>query len=134
MSGSSRVDGRDLAKRGAAAVVLSLVANWVVLGAVLAGDLVDPFDPLSVAPVTGLTVLGAVGATLVYRLVARRSATPDRTFTIVAAVVLGLSFLPDLALLRVDPAAAVPAVVVLMAMHVVVAVICVVVLTGRAWE
>jgi hypothetical protein len=52
-------------------------------------------------------------------------------FTRVAVVVLLLSFVPDVLLLQADPAATVPAVIVLMVMHVVVAVVCVASLTGR---
>ena len=74
---------------------------------------------------------GVVGATLVYALLLRRSRAPRRTFVRVAAAVLVLSFLPDLALLALDPAATVGGVVVLMLMHVVVAAASVGVLTRR---
>ncbi|MCU4925343.1 DUF6069 family protein [Halobacteria archaeon AArc-dxtr1] len=131
-SDAQSLDGRTLLTRGALATVLSVVANWIVLWAALAVDTVEPFDPLSVPPVTLLTVLGALGATLVYGVLTRVSETPDRTFTRLAAVVLVLSFLPDVALLELDPNATVPAVVVLMLMHVVVAVSCVAVLTNVA--
>ena len=128
--GTTPIDGRTLAKRGFVTVLLSLGTNWIVLWAVLAVGLVRPFDALSVPPVTLLTVLGAVGATLAYGMITRLSTTPDRTFTVVALVVLVLSFLPDLAILQFDPAATAPAVAVLAVMHVTVATICILVLTG----
>lgn len=126
-----RTTGRTLAIRGALAVALSLVVNLVVLQVVLALGLAEPFEPLSIPPVAIFTALGAIGATVVYALLDRYSTRPDRTFTVVAGVVLALSFLPDLALLRLDPAATVAGVVVLMGLHVTVAAICVVALTGR---
>ncbi|MDZ7689039.1 MAG: DUF6069 family protein [Halobacteriales archaeon] len=125
------IETRELAKRGAIAVVLSVVVNLVVLQAVLVGDLVQQFEPLNVGPVALFSALGAVGATVAYAVVDRFSETPDRTFVVVAVVVLVLSFVPDIFLLQAEPAATVPAVVVLMVMHVVVAVASVASLTGR---
>jgi len=125
------IESRELAKRGAIAVVLSVVVNLVVLQAVLVPELVQQFEPLNVAPVALFSALGAVGATVAYAVVDKFSETPDRTFTRVAVVVLLLSFVPDVLLLQAEPTATVPAVVVLMVMHVVVAVACVVSLTGR---
>ena len=128
---AGRISARELAKRGALAVGASLLANWLLLGAVLAGNVVEPFGALSFPPVTFLTAVGAVGATLVYAAFTRVADNPDRIFLLVAAVVLVLSFVPDVALLEVDPGATVPGVVVLMLMHVTVAVICVAALTDR---
>ena len=129
--GGVRIGTRELAKRGALAVGASVLANWLLLGAVLTGTIVEPFDALSFPPVTLLTVLGTVGAIFVYGGLTRVVADPDRAFLIVAVAVLVLSFIPDIALLEVDPGATVPGVVVLMLMHVVVAVICVATLTDR---
>jgi hypothetical protein len=125
------VETKELAKRGGIAAVLSVVANLVVLQAVLVPELVQGFEPLNVGPVAVFSVLGAVGATVAYGVVDRLSETPDRTFVVVAAVVLLVSFVPDVLMLQADPAATAPAVAVLMFMHVVVAVACVVSLTGR---
>jgi hypothetical protein len=125
------VETKELAKRGGIAAVLSVVANLVVLQAVLVPELVQGFEPLNVGPVAIFSVLGAVGATVAYGVVDRLSETPDRTFVVVAAVVLLVSFVPDVLMLQADPAATAPAVAVLMFMHVVVAVACVVSLTGR---
>lgn len=112
-------------------MVLSVVANLVVLQAVLVPELVQQFEPLNVGPVAIFSVLGAVGATVAYAVVDRLSETPDRTFVVVAVVVLLLSFVPDILMLQADPAATVPAAGVLMFMHVVVAAACVASLTGR---
>lgn len=125
------VETKELAKRGGIAVVLSVVANLVVLQAVLVPELVQGFEPLNVGPVALFSVLGAVGATVSYGVVDRFSEAPDRTFVVVAVVVLLLSFVPDVLMLQSDPAATAPAVAVLMVMHVVVAAACVASLTGR---
>ena len=120
-----------LAVRGGVAAVLSLVVNGVLLGIVLTVDLVATFDALSIPPVAGLTVLGVVGASVVYGFLTGRVDDPDRTFIIVAAVVLVLSFVPTGSLLAFDDDAVVGGVVVLMIMHVVVAAVCVWALTDR---
>ena len=76
---------------------------------------------LTIPPVAFLSALGAGGATVVYWLLGRFGSGVDPTFVRVAAGALLLSFVPDVALLALDPAATPLAVVVLMAMHVVVA-------------
>ncbi|MFC7204574.1 DUF6069 family protein [Haloferax namakaokahaiae] len=125
-----------LARRGAVAIALSVVANALVLAVVLASGAVQPFAPLSYPPVVLFSALGALGAVLVYAILSSRVENPDRTFTRVAAAVLVVSFVPDIGLLFGDPLATVPGVVVLMVMHAIVAGICVGTLTrvGRAPE
>lgn len=111
----------SLPVRGGLAVVGAVLANVVlVLGANALG-VAPEFRALTIPPVAFLSALGATGATVVYRLGHRYASDPDRTFVRVAAVVLVLSFVPDVALLATDPAATPLGVVVLMAMHVVVA-------------
>ncbi len=53
-----------------------------------------------------------------YGLLTRRSATPDRTFVRVAAVVLVLSFAPNIGLALFDDAVTTSEAVGLMALHV----------------
>ena len=48
--------------------------------------------PLGWGPVIASSAIGAIGATIVYGVITRYSTQPNRTFTIVAAVVLVLSF------------------------------------------
>ncbi len=107
--------------RGGLAVVLSVLANVALIVGIESLDLAPGFRALTVPPVVSLTVLGAVGATVVYGLLGRYVADVDRTFLRVAGAVLVLSFVPDVALLAGDPAATVAGVVVLMIMHVTVA-------------
>ncbi|UPW01101.1 DUF6069 family protein [Halorussus gelatinilyticus] len=114
------------------AVALSVLANAVVLTAALALDVAPGLRTVAWPPVLFLTVVGAVGAVVAYWALSRFSDAPDRQFTLLAAVVLVLSFVPDLVLLSVDPAATVAGVAVLMVMHVTVAAACVGALTRRA--
>lgn len=125
-----RFGGSSIMKRGGLAVALSIVANAAVLWIALAADIAPGFSPLSWPPVLLLTIVGAAGGTVVYWLVARRSERPARQFTVIAAIVLVLSFIPDVVLLPGTPDATTAGIVVLMLMHVIVAAICVGALTG----
>ncbi|MFC7028952.1 DUF6069 family protein [Halomicroarcula sp. GCM10025324] len=107
--------------RAGVAIVLGVLVNvGIVLGATSLG-VAPGFRPLSVPPVAIFSAVGAVGAVVVYQGFRRYVDRADYYFVRVAAVVLVLSFLPDVGLLFGDPAATVPGVVVLMLMHVVVA-------------
>lgn len=110
--------------RGGLAVAVAVLANVVFVVGVGALGIAPGFSALTVPPVAFLSALGAAGATVVYWLLRRYAGDADRadrTFVRVAVGALVLSFVPDLALLRFDPAATPVAVVVLMVMHVVVA-------------
>lgn len=85
------------------------------------------FGPLAVWPVIMNSAVAAIGATLVYGVVTRYAARPNRTFTIIAGVALVLSFAMFLA---PDMAGAPPRVFTTLAvMHVTAAVTIVAVLT-----
>lgn len=92
------VDAVRLAGYGVTALVAVCIVNVVVLSAGLAlfeypSEFVGgPFGPLAVGPVLVNSVVAAVGATIVYGIVARFSTYPNRTFTRTAAAVLVLSF------------------------------------------
>jgi hypothetical protein len=128
------VRSRSLAVRGGIAVVLSVIANALVLVVVQALEIAPDFQALTFPPVLFLSAAGAVGAVAVYWLLDSRAERPARTFRRVAAAVLVVSFVPDLALLALDEAATGPGVVVLMLMHVVVAAVAVGVLVGWSGE
>jgi hypothetical protein len=115
------VRNRSLPVRTALAGVLGVVLNAALVQVAAAASIAPDFRALTLPPVAFLSILGVVGAAVVYVLLGRYVEDRDRTFTRVAAVVLVLSFLPDIALLAVDPAATALGVVVLMVMHVVVA-------------
>lgn len=112
---------RTLAVRGAAALVVGVAVNVALVYAAGALGVAPGFRALAVPPVAFLSAVGAVAATATYWLLQRRGANADRLFVRVAAVVLVLSFLPDVGLLVADDAATVAGVLLLMVMHVVVA-------------
>jgi hypothetical protein len=119
---------------GAFAGALAVIANVVIL--YFAKPLAPALMPLNIAPVVIWTIIGTLGATLVYRFIAGRSAAPGRAFVIVAVIALLISFAPDIALL-VNPnpmfgQVTAPGVYSLMAMHVVAAAIIVTTLIRRS--
>ena len=117
--------GAPLWRAGLYAGVGALVANFIVL--YFTRPLAPDFVALSPIPVIIWTVLGTIGATLVYALVRRLSRTPERTFLIVAIVVLLISFIPDWWVWNTKPptfkVVTLGGIYALMAMHVVAAVI-----------
>lgn len=122
-----------IARRGALAVALSAAGNALLLTAILASNAVPPFMALAYGPVIFVSLLGALGATVVYALLARRVTNPDRTFVRIAAVALLLSVAPNVALFLSDPAVTLGVLLSLASMHVVAAVASVGALTrGRA--
>ena len=125
----ARVGTRTIATRGILAIVVASVVNGVLVAVVPPAIGHHPFPPLSLPPVLLFTVLGVVGATVVYAVLQRLTARPDRTFAIVAAVVLLISFVPDLTFARTLPGATTTGIVLLMVMHVVAAVVSVAILT-----
>jgi hypothetical protein len=107
---------------GPLAVLAAVIANvFVSITAVALLGISPEFDPLHVGPVIGFTVVGVLGAVIVFALVARFSRRPVRLFRRITLVVLLLSFVPDLSLLYASPYAGttVQSVIVLMLMHVV---------------
>lgn len=119
-----------IVRRGLGVVVLSLVANGVLLLAVRTSGTIPVFRPLSWGSVIVLTVIGAVGATLAFWTVVRFAADPVRTYRSLAVVFLFLSFVPDVTLAPNFPGSTIPGIVVLMAMHVIVAGIAIGLFTG----
>lgn len=130
---SSSVGTFRLAKFGLIALLVVSIVNVLVLYIGLAivefpSEFVGgPFGPLAVGPVVMNSAVAAIGATLVYGVVTRYAARPNRTFAIIAGVVLVLSFTMFLA---PGLAGAPPSVfAALAAMHVIAAVAIVGVLT-----
>ncbi|MFC5368352.1 DUF6069 family protein [Salinirubrum litoreum] len=119
---TARFTTTAIVRRGALALLLSAAANALLLAAILASGAVPPFMALAYGPVIFVSLLGALGATVVYALLARRVTDPDRTFVRVAAVALLLSFAPNVALYLSDPAVTLGVLLSLASMHVVAAV------------
>ncbi len=118
--GGKRISFRRLLWVGPLAVLASVIANVLVsITAVALVGISPEFEPLHLRPVIGFTVVGVLGALLVFALVARFSRRPVRLFRRIALVVLLLSFMPDLSLLNASPYAGttVQSVIALMLMH-----------------
>jgi len=130
--GGKRISFRRLLWVGPLAVLASVIANVLVSITTVALVGISPeFEPLHLRPVIGFTIVGVLGAVLVFALVARFSRRPVRLFRRIALVVLLLSFMPDLSLLNASPYAGttVQSVIALMLMHVVACLISVSLLT-----
>jgi hypothetical protein len=113
---------------GAGLVLVATVAN-VLIAIALRNALGVPaaFQALSTPAVASGTIVGMIGATLVFAWVARSQADPRRTFVLIAAAGLIVSWLPDLAIwaTAVFPATTTRGILSLMALHIVAAVLAV---------
>jgi hypothetical protein len=106
---------------GPLAIIASAIANALLQQIAAALLRPDPaFLPLSFGPPIFFTVVGVLGAVIVFALVARFARDPIPLFRRIALVVLIVSFVPDVLMLFANtPGATVANVVVLMLMHVV---------------
>jgi Family of unknown function (DUF6069) len=118
------------AKYGLLAVLISIIAN-AILRVIAYQVIAIPADfwPLRWEIVITSTAVTAIGATVVYWVSARFSQRPNRTFVIIAALVLLLSFVSFIASPQILAEAPTSVSVSLAGMHVSVAVICVSFLT-----
>jgi len=116
---------------GPLTVLVSIVAVLVVRTVTVALLHPDPeFTPLSWDSSIVLTTVFVTSAVLVFVLVARFALNPIRTYRIIAAVVLMISFLPDIAVGRSHTAGANwPNAFALMTMHVTAWAVCVTMLS-----
>jgi len=103
---------------------MATVAN-VLIAMALRNGLGVPaaFQPLATPGVAGGTIVGMIGATLVFAWVARTQPDPRRTFVLIATAGLIVSWLPDLAIwaTAVFPGTTTTGILSLMALHVVAA-------------
>jgi len=121
---------RPLLVRGALAVVVSALANAILLAAVLGTDAVPQTVHLTYPRVIVFTAVGAAAGVIVFAALRSRVADPASTFRKVAVVALVLSLVPDVGLISADPTVTPAVAVVLMAMHVVAAAVTVEALVG----
>lgn len=103
------------------------------------GSAITPFDPAfiilkDVSATILFTIVPAIVAVLLYALLLRFTANPERIFTIIAVVALIASLIPDITYLPTVPGASTGQIGLLMLMHVVAAVVIVgmlITLTGE---
>jgi Family of unknown function (DUF6069) len=119
---------------GLAAVVAAGLANIIVF---YLGDAVIGYDPefveLGSAIGDGIfTMVLAIPAVLVYAVLLRRSSNPVRHFTIISAVALLISVIPDFTYVPSEPGVSNAQITVLVLMHIVAAAVIVWTLTTFA--
>lgn len=125
LTSASRATTRgQFALVGIATILTAIIANSLVY---FVGRIVVSYDPdfvifQNVLPTIIFTVVPAIIAVLLYGLLRRFTAQPERTFTIVAAVVLVLSIIPDLTYMPTVEGASAGQTAILIVMHIVAAV------------
>lgn len=117
-SNSSVSGTRTLATHGAGALAIALVVNLTLGWIALSQNLVASTEFFHYPGIVVWTLLGMAGATVVYGVLRRRSATPDRTFVRIAIIVLVLSFVPNVGLAVFSNSVTTSEAIGLMALHV----------------
>jgi Family of unknown function (DUF6069) len=121
---TSRVSSRSrFATVGIATAIAAGLANMLVY---YLGSAVVSYDPdfVELGSAVGIgifTLVLAIPAVLVYGLLLRRSGNPVRLFTIISAVVLVLSVIPDFTMIPSEPGATNAQTSILVLMHIVAA-------------
>jgi len=118
MPSQNPIAARALAIRGIGTFVIAAIVNLILGWIALSQNLVASTEFFQYPRIIVWTLLGTVGATLVYGMLTRRSATPDQTFVRIAVAVLLLSFLPNIGLLFAVDDVTTSEVIGLMALHV----------------
>jgi len=102
--------------------VLSAIVGVLIVRAIAMTVLPPPYAPglaMIAIPIV-LTLVLCTGAVVVYYLVARFAKSPVRTYLIIAAIFLAISFVPDIGMVAAPfPGAGWPYAITLMIMHVV---------------
>ena len=111
---------------GGPVAVLAAIVGVLIVRAIAMMILQPPYAPgleMIALPVV-LTLVLCTGAVIVFALVGRFAKKPVRTYLIISAVFLVISFLPDIAVVSAPfPGAGWPYAITLMVMHVVAGVI-----------
>ncbi|MDQ6670796.1 MAG: DUF6069 family protein [Chloroflexota bacterium] len=123
---SKQTVARRIWPLGLLAAALTMFANAVIFFIVVDGFGVSDAALDTVMPTLVLSALGALGATVVFAVIARSARQPIHTFRLVAFAVLVVSFVPDFLMTGATTPWGVPT---LLMMHIVAALIIVGVLT-----
>src|SRR5436305_1374999 len=124
VSRASRAANRGrFARIGLATVAAAVIANAIVYymgGAVIAYD--PQFLPLTnVSGAIVFTLPAAIVAVLLYAALLRFAGNPERTFTIISAVVFIVTLIPDFTLIPTTPGVTAAQTAILVLMHIVAA-------------
>jgi hypothetical protein len=134
---TERIATGRLVQVGALAIGASVVANLLIrIITVNVLGIGQDFPPLGWGPPIIFTIMGVLGAIIVFAIIARFSKRPLRLFRIIGLVVLVLSLLPDIGLLSANtmPGTSLGSVIALMLMHVAAGAITIWLLTTRTIE
>ena len=139
---TARIPTSRILLAGLAAGVLAAIANTIVRIIAVSVQTVDPvFLPLTWGPPAVFSIIGAIGATLVFWIISRTARRPVTTFTRVAIVTLVVSLVPNLFMLQAGspmnmPGTTVGTVAALIVMHIVAAAVIITVLNraGAQYE
>jgi hypothetical protein len=127
---TGRVAWNRLWLAGLITIVGSIIVNMLIrfIALALVPTLSSSMQLGMPAVVIVFTLVGTLGAVLVFALMNRFARNPIRTFRIVASVILVLSFIPDFLL---GASEGIAHVIPLILMHIATGLICIGVLTGR---
>jgi hypothetical protein len=132
-----RISSGRLWKIGAQAIAASIVVNLIIrIVAVNILGIGSEFPPLGWGPPIVFTIIGVLGAVIVFAIIARFAKRPSRLFRIIGLVVLVLSLVPDILLLTSNtmPGTSLGSVAALMLMHVAAGAITIWLLTTQTTE
>ena len=126
------IDWGRFARVGVATVVAAVLANVLVY---VIGSAVVSYDPrfpalANVSATILLTAGAAIAAVVLYAVLLRVTPNPARPFTIIAAVALVISWIPDVTYIPTVPGATGEQTAILALMHVVAAAVIVGILTN----
>jgi hypothetical protein len=107
---------------GPLTIVVATIASFIIQQLAVAVLRPDPaFMPLTLMPPIIFTIVGVLGAVIVFALVARFARNPIPLFRRIALITLAVTFIPDILMLITgfNPGTNLANVLVLMLMHVV---------------
>jgi hypothetical protein len=134
---SERISSGSIWKIGALAIVASIIVNLIIrIIAVNILGIGSEFPPLGWGPPIVFTIIGVLGAVIVFAIVARFAKRPARLFRTIGLIVLVLSLVPDILLLTSNamPGTSLGSVAALMLMHVAAGAITIWLLTTQTSE
>jgi hypothetical protein len=119
---TERVSFSRLLWVGPLTIVVATIASFIIQQIAVAVLRPDPaFLPLTLMPPIIFTIVGVLGAVIVFALVARFARNPIPLFRRIALITLAVTFIPDILMLITgfNPGTNLANVLVLMLMHVV---------------
>jgi hypothetical protein len=131
LEASRAVNWGRFALVGLGTVIAAVLANVVVyyIGAAVVGYDAQFLPLATVGGTLFFTIIPAIVAVILYALLLRFTRNPARIFTIIAAVVLVVSLIPDFTYIPTVPGVTVGQTAILVLMHIVAAVVIVGMLT-----